>query len=106
MTAVKVVQLKEDELREILLEVEILRDCDQANVVKFMGLFLRNEDLWVSETRIRGGFNDCIPDLYGAVFGRRRGFALSRYGFVWWLGFFLISLFSLKLLHNPSSLIH
>lgn len=48
MAAIKVVMLKEDELREILLEVEILSDCQHDNIVKYMGTFLYHENLWVS----------------------------------------------------------
>lgn len=47
LTAVKVVMLKEEELREILLEVEILQDCHHDNIVKYMGSFLYHENLWV-----------------------------------------------------------
>lgn len=47
ISAVKVVLLKEEELREILLEVEILRDCKHPNVVEFIGNYIRNDDLWV-----------------------------------------------------------
>ena len=52
--AVKVVMLKQEELREILLEVEILQDCSHRNVVQFLGTFLRNEDLWVATPSIIG----------------------------------------------------
>jgi serine/threonine protein kinase len=47
ISAIKVVQLKQEELREILLEIEILRDCKHPNIVRFMGSYLRHEDLWV-----------------------------------------------------------
>jgi len=46
-TAVKVVLLKEEELRETLLEMEFLKSCNHKNVTKFMGLFLKGFDLWV-----------------------------------------------------------
>jgi hypothetical protein len=42
------VQLKEDELRETLLEMEILEACNHENITKFMGCFLKGLDLWVS----------------------------------------------------------
>lgn len=47
ITAVKVVLLKEEELREILLEVEILQQCSHPNIVNFMDQFRLNLDLWI-----------------------------------------------------------
>jgi len=47
MAAVKVVLLKEEELREILLEVEILQDCSHENIVKYLGSYWLRENLWV-----------------------------------------------------------
>lgn len=48
VTAVKVVELKEEELRETLLEMEILAGTRHVNVTRFMGMYLKNLDLWVS----------------------------------------------------------
>ncbi|KAH6589220.1 hypothetical protein BASA50_010198 [Batrachochytrium salamandrivorans] len=39
--AVKVVFLKEDELRETLLEMEILERCKHPNITKYYGCFLK-----------------------------------------------------------------
>jgi hypothetical protein len=47
ITAVKVVELKEDELKETLLEMEILARCKHVNITAFMGMYLKNLDLWV-----------------------------------------------------------
>jgi hypothetical protein len=47
LTAVKVVYLKEDEVRETLLEMEILQACRHPNITRFMGAFVKNLDLWV-----------------------------------------------------------
>jgi misshapen/NIK-related kinase len=58
IAAVKVVQLKEEEMREILLEVEILQDCSHSNITRFMGKFVRNEDLWVRNRRLNTYSND------------------------------------------------
>ena len=48
ISAVKVVFLKEDELRETLLEMEILKACNHPNITRYMGCFLKGLDLWVS----------------------------------------------------------
>ncbi|KAJ3386057.1 hypothetical protein HDU84_001825 [Entophlyctis sp. JEL0112] len=48
IAAVKVVFLKEDELKETLLEMEILKACNHPNITRYMGLFLKGLDLWVS----------------------------------------------------------
>jgi len=45
---VKVVFLKEDEIRETLLEMEILKACAHPNITRYMGCFLKGLDLWVS----------------------------------------------------------
>ena len=51
IAAIKVVALKEEELKEILLEVEMLKKCSHKNVVRFYGLYIKhfrkNSDLWV-----------------------------------------------------------
>lgn len=47
VSAVKVVELKEDELKETLLEMEILAGTKHLNITRFMGMFLKNLDLWV-----------------------------------------------------------
>ncbi|KAJ3194592.1 hypothetical protein HK101_002349 [Irineochytrium annulatum] len=60
MTAVKVVFLKEDELKETLLEMEILKACSHQNVTRFMGLFLKGLDLWICMELCGGGALDSI----------------------------------------------
>ncbi|RKO91588.1 kinase-like domain-containing protein [Blyttiomyces helicus] len=60
ISAVKVVFLKEDELRETLLEMEILRACDHPNVTKYMGCFLKGLDLWICMEFCGGGALDSI----------------------------------------------
>ena len=61
----KVVLLKEEELREILLEVEILRDCGfHPNIVRFMGTFLRSDDLWICMEYCEGG---AVDTLYQSI---------------------------------------
>lgn len=59
-TAVKVVLLKEEELRETLLEMEFLKSCNHKNVTKFMGLFLKGFDLWICMELCGGGALDSI----------------------------------------------
>lgn len=48
LSAVKVVYLKADELKETLLEVDMLKACQHSNIVMFMGCFVNRLDLWVS----------------------------------------------------------
>lgn len=47
ITAVKVVMLKEDEIKETLLEMEILQACSHPNITSFMGCYLKGLDLWI-----------------------------------------------------------
>jgi serine/threonine protein kinase len=47
LTAVKVVFLKEDEIKETLLEMEILQACQHKNITKFHQAFLKGLDLWI-----------------------------------------------------------
>ncbi|KAJ3124847.1 hypothetical protein HK098_000835 [Nowakowskiella sp. JEL0407] len=58
--AVKVVFLKEDELRETLLEMEMLKACDHPNITKFMGCFLKGLDLWICMELCTGGALDSV----------------------------------------------
>jgi len=60
MTAVKVVLLKEEELRETLLEMEFLKMCNHRNITKFMGLFLKGFDLWICMELCGGGALDSV----------------------------------------------
>lgn len=48
LAAVKIVQLVQEELTEILLEAEILRHCQHPNIVAFIGMYLKSEHLWVA----------------------------------------------------------
>jgi serine/threonine protein kinase len=48
IAAVKVVFLKEDEIRETLLEMEILQACKHPNITEYFGCFLKGLDLWVT----------------------------------------------------------
>lgn len=51
VAAVKVVFLKEDEIRETLLEMEILKACNHPNITRYLGCFIKGLDLWVSLRR-------------------------------------------------------
>ncbi|KAJ3180561.1 hypothetical protein HDU85_003964 [Gaertneriomyces sp. JEL0708] len=64
VTAVKVVFLKEDELRETLLEMEILEQCSHPNVTRYMGCFLKGLDLWICMEFCGGG---ALDSIYRAV---------------------------------------
>ncbi|KAJ3206148.1 hypothetical protein HDU67_008357 [Dinochytrium kinnereticum] len=59
-TAVKVVFLKEEELKETLLEMEILKACNHHNITRYMGLFLKGLDLWICMELCTGGALDSI----------------------------------------------
>ena len=60
LTAVKVVYLKEDEIRETLLEMEILQACNHPNITRFMGAFIKNLDLWICMELCSGGALDSV----------------------------------------------
>lgn len=47
LAAVKVVFLKEDEIKETLLEMEILQSCNHPNITRYLGCFLKSLDFWV-----------------------------------------------------------
>lgn len=59
-TAVKVVFLKEDEIRETLLEMEILKLCQHPNITGFMGCYLKGLDFWICMEYCSGGALDSI----------------------------------------------
>ncbi|KAJ1504201.1 Serine/threonine-protein kinase 4 [Coelomomyces lativittatus] len=46
-SAIKVVFIKESELKETWQEVEILRECNHPNIVKYYSAFLQGLNLWV-----------------------------------------------------------
>ena len=60
VTAVKVVYLKEDEIRETLLEMEMLKACHHPNITAFMGSFLKGLDFWICMEYCSGGALDSI----------------------------------------------
>jgi hypothetical protein len=80
MMAVKVVFLKEDELRETLLEMEIIKACAHPNITRYMGCFLKGLDLWVSSRAKGSCCSEVIEylDLYGTVHRGCSGFGLPR----------------------------
>ncbi|KAJ3222534.1 hypothetical protein HK099_002207 [Clydaea vesicula] len=59
-TAVKVVFLKEDELKETLLEMDILRQCNHPGITRYMGCFLKGLDLWICMEYCGGGALDTL----------------------------------------------
>ncbi|TPX58065.1 hypothetical protein PhCBS80983_g03389 [Powellomyces hirtus] len=60
ISAVKVVFLKEDELRETLLEMEILEQCSHPNITRYMGCYLKGLDLWICMEFCGGGALDSV----------------------------------------------
>jgi serine/threonine protein kinase len=57
---VKVVFLKEDEIKETLLEMEILEKCHHPNITQFMGGYLKGLDLWICMELCDAGALDSI----------------------------------------------
>jgi serine/threonine protein kinase len=47
LSAIKVVYLKESELKETWQEVEILKECDHPNIVKLFTTYMQGLYLWV-----------------------------------------------------------
>jgi serine/threonine protein kinase len=60
IAAVKVVYLKEDELRETLLEMEMLQRCQHPNITSFLGSYLKGLDFWICMEYCGGGAVDSI----------------------------------------------
>jgi serine/threonine protein kinase len=60
IAAVKVVYLKEDELRETLLEMEMLQRCHHPNITSFLGSYLKGLDFWICMEYCGGGALDSI----------------------------------------------
>ena len=60
ITAVKVVYLKEDEVKETLLEMEMLKACSHKNITSFMGCFLKGLDFWICMEYCGGGAVDSV----------------------------------------------
>ena len=75
--AVKVVFLKEDELRETLLEMEILERCNHPNITKYYDCYLKGLDLWVSSCYIY--LAKCQSIIYADPV-----IILDLYGILWW----------------------
>ncbi|KAJ3214704.1 Serine/threonine-protein kinase 4 [Dinochytrium kinnereticum] len=47
IVAVKIVEMKDQDMKDILLELEILRTCEHVNVTRFLGFFVDKIDLWI-----------------------------------------------------------
>eukprot|EP00834_Sanchytrium_tribonematis_P002783 NODE_93_length_21530_cov_0.700387.p10 type:complete len:349 gc:universal NODE_93_length_21530_cov_0.700387:3125-4171(+) len=62
--AIKVVFLKESELREILLEVDILKMCQHPNITQYCCLFRKELDLWIAMELCDAGGMDHIYHIY------------------------------------------
>jgi len=45
--AIKVINLVEEEIVEIYSEINILRMCKHPNIVKYFGIYLKRNKLWV-----------------------------------------------------------
>ncbi|KAI8827284.1 kinase-like domain-containing protein, partial [Fimicolochytrium jonesii] len=95
ISAVKVVFLKEDELRETLLEMEILRGCDHPNITRYMGCFLKGLDLWICMEFCGGG---ALDSIYRAI---RKPLTEDQIGSILYE-----SVMGLDYLHTKVALIH
>ncbi|KAJ3264353.1 hypothetical protein HDU77_008785 [Chytriomyces hyalinus] len=95
ISAVKVVFLKEDELKETLLEMEILKACSHPNVTRYMGLFLKGLDLWICMEFCGGG---ALDSIYRAI---KKPFNEDQIGSI-----IYDSIVGLEYLHNQVALIH
>lgn len=60
ISAVKVVMIKESELKETWQEVQILRECQHANIVSLLKTYLSGLNLWIALEYCGGGSVDMI----------------------------------------------
>ncbi|KAJ3311913.1 hypothetical protein HDV04_003521 [Boothiomyces sp. JEL0838] len=60
IVAIKVVFLKEDEIKETLLEMEILEKCVHPNITRFHQCFLKGLDLWIAMEFCGAGAVDSV----------------------------------------------
>ncbi|KAJ3268713.1 hypothetical protein HDV01_002344 [Terramyces sp. JEL0728] len=60
LVAIKVVFLKEDEIKETLLEMEILEKCVHPNITRFHQCFLKGLDLWIAMEYCGAGAVDSV----------------------------------------------
>ncbi|KAI9348493.1 kinase-like domain-containing protein, partial [Obelidium mucronatum] len=95
ISAIKVVFLKEDELKETLLEMEILKACNHPNITKYMGLFLKGLDLWICMEFCGGG---ALDSIYRAI---KKPFTEDQIASI-----IYESIVGLEYLHNQVALIH
>ncbi|KAI9159407.1 Mitogen-activated protein kinase kinase kinase kinase 4 [Blastocladiella emersonii ATCC 22665] len=63
MSAIKVVYLKESELKETWQEVEILKECDHVNVVKLFTTYMQGLYLWIAMEYCGGGSVDTLYSM-------------------------------------------
>ncbi|KAJ3071881.1 hypothetical protein HDU99_002321, partial [Rhizoclosmatium hyalinum] len=95
ISAIKVVFLKEDELKETLLEMEILKACSHPNITRYMGLFLKGLDLWICMEFCGGG---ALDSIYRAI---KKPFTEDQIAAI-----IYESIVGLEYLHNQVALIH
>ncbi|KNE67785.1 STE/STE20 protein kinase [Allomyces macrogynus ATCC 38327] len=63
MAAIKVVYLKESELKETWQEVEILRECNHANIVRLFTTYMQGLYLWIAMENCGGGSVDTLYSI-------------------------------------------
>ncbi|KAJ3344609.1 hypothetical protein HDU91_000164, partial [Kappamyces sp. JEL0680] len=104
LTAVKVVFLKEDEIKETLLEMEILQACSHPNITAFYDCFLKGLDLWICMEFCGAG---SVDSIYRSTVDHAYGVALKKSVSENVIASILYeSLLALEYLHTKVALIH
>lgn len=58
--AVKIIDVTEAELRSLINEIAIMRDCKHPNIVDYVGSFRSKNQLWVVMEYMDGG---CLTEI-------------------------------------------
>ncbi len=55
--AIKIISIEDDEvIEDVRREVNILSECDNSHIVKYLGTYFKDENLWVRINNIMGSF--------------------------------------------------
>jgi serine/threonine protein kinase len=56
IVALKVIPLKKDtKIEQIEIEIAMMEKCDHKNIVKYMGTYMKGQDLWIAMELMDGG---------------------------------------------------
>jgi len=61
IVAIKIIQLEKGEMAEVKNEINIMRDIEHPNIIKYCGSYMHNDDLWIVMEFCGGG---SAMDLY------------------------------------------